>query len=506
MRIDFQQGIVTHPMSGSLQAFLAKTGTHVSLQAANGRTDVAFANGDQNYLLTESADVPNAWGPLAPNTDYWLYWDIDMRTAVRTFGFTTLIPVVSNNAPAHAAGQHWFNSFAKKMYVSQTGVWREVLRVFAAKVNNAVFTSLSLGIGNRPFAGTQVGLNVPNVAVGRIIVDDQGNPIRRVNGKFFTTEDDFFTDGSPVNAIRLEANVVHATALVNMSRFSIVKYSEFGQLALAEYDDAGSSAIAILLEDLTTNQTGTVCVQGVVVNPLWNWPTVGAPLWVGASGALVSTDPHLSNPLTYPVSRVPVGRVFSPTSIFFDQGLGSKGDKGDPGDASNIYASPIVAGVTRLSVNAVDPGIPIAVGDNDPRVANAVLRTGDVMSGFLTLNADPVNNLHAVTKQYVDNVVPQIFTYTASQNMLATHRGSIVRMNSASPVTYTVRTNSNVPMPVGATIVVSQQGTGTVTIGAEGGVTIVTPETLDIRKQYGKVTLMQTSANYWELEGNLTPL
>ena len=33
-----------------------------------------------------------------------------------------------------------------------------------------------------------------------------------------------------------------------------------------------------------------------------------------------------------------------------------------------------------------------------------VLVSGDVMTGDLTLPADPTNNLHAATKQYVDNV------------------------------------------------------------------------------------------------------
>jgi phage-related tail fiber protein len=37
-------------------------------------------------------------------------------------------------------------------------------------------------------------------------------------------------------------------------------------------------------------------------------------------------------------------------------------------------------------------------------ITDAVNKTGDTMTGFLTLNADPVNPLHAVTKQYVDAV------------------------------------------------------------------------------------------------------
>jgi hypothetical protein len=33
----------------------------------------------------------------------------------------------------------------------------------------------------------------------------------------------------------------------------------------------------------------------------------------------------------------------------------------------------------------------------------AVLKTGDAMTGFLTLNDDPTSDLHAATKKYVDD-------------------------------------------------------------------------------------------------------
>lgn len=41
-----------------------------------------------------------------------------------------------------------------------------------------------------------------------------------------------------------------------------------------------------------------------------------------------------------------------------------------------------------------------------PNTANYVLKSGDSMSGFLTLNGNPVNNLHATPKVYVDNLNP----------------------------------------------------------------------------------------------------
>ena len=40
-----------------------------------------------------------------------------------------------------------------------------------------------------------------------------GDPMRRDNGTFFTTEDQFFTNQSRVDALRLEANVSRAQSL-----------------------------------------------------------------------------------------------------------------------------------------------------------------------------------------------------------------------------------------------------------------------------------------------------
>jgi hypothetical protein len=333
MRIDFQQGIITYPSSNNQQVFLSKNGSYVSLQTDNGRTDITFAHKTENYLYTESTNSPNAWGPLSPSTNYWLYWDINPRTAVRTFGFTTLAPIVNPIEPTGITNQHWFNTSINQMYVYQTGGWREVIRVFAAKVNNSTFTGMGNLLSNTPFAGSQANLTSIGTLAGRIIVDNTGTPIRRSNGLFFTTEDDFFINGSPVNTIKLEASIVNATALENVAKYQVVKYTQFGGIHVAGYNDIQTTIIAMSLEDLIVNQVGTLCIQGVITNPNWNFVTVGAPLWVNDIGELTESNAHLVTPVTHTVSMVPIARVMSPTSIFFNQGLGAKGDKGDTGEA-----------------------------------------------------------------------------------------------------------------------------------------------------------------------------
>lgn len=369
MIIDFQQGIITYPISAGQQVFLAKIGSYVSLQTANGRTDVTFAHGSENYLYTESSDVQTAWGPLAPNTDYWIYWDIDLLTAARTFGFTTVEPISSPTEPTPELDLHWFDSDARMMYVRRLdGRWHNVIRVFAAKVHNSTFTEMGQGDLIKPFAGTQAQLNTPDQVTGRITVDNTGTPIRRSTGLFFTTEDDFFINGSPASTIKLESNIVNGTALENIARYQVVKFTHFGQINLANYNDTQTTIIAMAMEDILYNHPGELCVQGVVTNPSWNFDTVGAALWIADTGLLTEIDPHVSDVLYHIDAKVPVARVLSQTSILFDQGMGGVGSKGDTGNGYPPPATTTFLGLVKISVSATDPLNPIAVETNDPRL------------------------------------------------------------------------------------------------------------------------------------------
>lgn len=94
------------------------------------------------------------------------------------------------------------------------------------------------------------------------------------------------------------------------------------------------------------------------------------------------------------------------------------GDATVDGTGGNTVTDRISAAVSNLVDSA--PGtldtlneLAAALGD-DPDFATTisssigekVAKAGDTMTGFLTLHADPSNNLHAATKQYVDNSAP----------------------------------------------------------------------------------------------------
>jgi hypothetical protein len=343
MIIDFQQGIITYPSSGGQQRFLTFNSGYVNLVADNGRTDIAFTHGIENYLHTEYTTVTQAWGPITPNVDAWLYWDIDPRSAVRTFGITYVQPVYGSTQPATPVNnQHWFdtNTNQHKVYRSDVSRWVVVIRVFACKINNSHFSPLGSNLTS-PYAGTQVGMPAPGTHAGRIIVDVEGKPIRRSNGLFFTTEDEFFANGSPISSLRLEATVLNATAQENIASHQIVKYTDFGEVLLASYNDTQTTAIAMSMENISTLQAGAVCIQGVITNPNWDWQVVGAPLWIHGSipGYLTDVDPHVTSALTYPEMKPPVARVLTPQSIYFDQGLGGYGHVVEGNDGGSLVAA-----------------------------------------------------------------------------------------------------------------------------------------------------------------------
>lgn len=79
----------------------------------------------------------------------------------------------------------------------------------------------------------------------------------------------------------------------------------------------------------------------------------------------------------------------------------------------------------------------------------------------------------------------------------------MVCMDNTATNTLTVPPNSAVAFPVGTRIDIGQDGTGQTTIAAGAGVTIRTPETLKMRKQWSKATLIKRAINTWDIEGNL---
>ena len=84
-------------------------------------------------------------------------------------------------------------------------------------------------------------------------------------------------------------------------------------------------------------------------------------------------------------------------------------------------------------------------------------------------------------------------------------KNTLITIDSPDAHSVFIPEDSTVNLPVGSAVLIGRNGDGAVTIVAEAGVTIRTPDTYNIGKKYGKVTVIKVAANTWELEGNLEP-
>lgn len=98
---------------------------------------------------------------------------------------------------------------------------------------------------------------------------------------------------------------------------------------------------------------------------------------------------------------------------------------------------------------------------------------------------------------------PETVQTGTSYTLVLADAFKLVAMNNAGANTLTVPPNSEVAFPVGTRIDLSQDGAGQTTVVAGTGVTVRTPETLKLRKQRAKATLIKRATNTWDLEGNL---
>jgi len=99
-------------------------------------------------------------------------------------------------------------------------------------------------------------------------------------------------------------------------------------------------------------------------------------------------------------------------------------------------------------------------------------------------------------------VVVSAIDYTP---VLADAYNTLVRMTKGTATNFILPNDADLDMPIGTAILIGWDGDGEVTVLPDTGVTCDTPDTLTIAKKWGKIVVFKISANYWQVEGNLTP-
>jgi hypothetical protein len=89
-------------------------------------------------------------------------------------------------------------------------------------------------------------------------------------------------------------------------------------------------------------------------------------------------------------------------------------------------------------------------------------------------------------------------TYT----LISADAGSWINFTAASPVTVTIPANASVPIDIGKSVTFSQQGTGTVTLVADVGVTLLYVSTLGLRAQYSVGSITKVDTDTWFVVGD----
>lgn len=296
MKISFRQGIIRYQRDPSGLATFLKKGSGsgsgvIDLVTANDPLIVTFAYRQANYLHEETATVPRAWSGFTPHVDYWLFLDLDMVTAQRTFGHTTVEPTFGAVAPnAPVLDQHWFDVVATTMKVWNGINWTERTRVFVGKyVAGSIIQAQSYG--------TQVNVHTSNDA-GFILFDADGYPVRqhhkRKTFEFLTTASVFNTVTAKAINISLDAICTTVRATDPLPAFTLVsrdsRTTDAAAVNSADSTIPGQYAVGLVQEDFWADETGIITQQGYVHNEQWNFTDApGTILFVGTQGNLTTS-------------------------------------------------------------------------------------------------------------------------------------------------------------------------------------------------------------------------
>lgn len=320
----FRQGLLA-PQFSAAPPFLQRTtssGSTVDLVISNSFTrpvKVTFAHYTSNYLLEENASVSAAWGsgganngPLNVTPDAkWLYWDININTGKRTFGWTAVSPVISESLPvAPLEGMNWFDLSTTSMKVYDASPasahWKDVIRVFAAKYEGGAFlppypvqiyqyakwtNASQVGLD----VGLAQGLTADACAAGPIMFSaNNGNPLRQGrNGQFATTETLLVISDYSGQNVKFDSVVIFAQAIDSIPSHHLVSFRPDSKMILASSNDPMNFVSGLVIDNIYADDVGHVITSGTVRNEQWDWQPneINKPLFCGPSGQLTFAAP-----------------------------------------------------------------------------------------------------------------------------------------------------------------------------------------------------------------------
>lgn len=305
MITNFKQGIIN-----TQENFLSLIGNNVSLNCDINSTIITFSHGKSNYLFQESVSIPNAWtGNWISGINYWLYWDIDLYSGIRTFNYTTSDPTnYGGSYPSNpAVDQHFFNTKEKLMKVWTGSKWREVLRVFAGKISSG-----GILIANN--IGSQVGLQESGTS-GFLLFTNNGMAIKANDkfgkGEFITTETFLLAQNDSYNSYKIQKENYAFKSNETIPKFSCVAIKN-GYIGIASSEFPEFPCVGITHESIKKGEIKQFINNGILYNADWNFTEPpGTAIWVNQTGEVTAT-------MSQKTSIQKIGHVVNNNTIFID--------------------------------------------------------------------------------------------------------------------------------------------------------------------------------------------
>ena len=425
MLVSFRQGILSTQISPD---FIEFDGTVVNFDASADQTLVIFSDSDVNYLLAEKQSISAAWvGPFSVGTDYYLYWDIDVNTAARTFGWTIVPPTYGTTRPeTPVLDEHFYDTNLNKMFVWNGIKWIPKFRVFAGQLQNGSTLILES-------TGSQVGVNESGKA-GYILFDQNSKAIRH-GDYFLTTETVVNTIASKLNAYKLESIQNRAKSLTAIPAFHAVSWQGPNQVGIttSATPDRGP-AIGIAIEESGSSEVKRFATDGFIVNDNWDFTDEpGTIVFVGRTGEITTTVPTS-------VSLQRMGQVVNSTTIFLQVGELFELDNFPVTPTPTLTVTPIVSVAVSVTPTVTPTLTPTVTITNTPTITPTT-----TITPTLTASVTPTTT-PAATITPTATVTP---TYTITPTVTGTIGGTPTVTPTLTP-TLTI-TPTVTPTPLIAT-------------------------------------------------------
>jgi hypothetical protein len=125
----------------------------------------------------------------------------------------------------------------------------------------------------------------------------------------------------------------------------------------------------------------------------------------------------------------------------------------------------------------------------------------DAVTNTRTINGFNLQSNIILTNDHIDIVSE---TITSSVTLNINNKNRILKVNSSSAITLTIPSNASVPFPINTEVAIIREGSGTVSIAPESGVTLLSTDSKrKIKGQYSSAALLKTASDTWLLIGSI---